>query len=204
MNRNIKIGGRTVRNFGRPFLVAEAGINHNGDMNLAKKMIVSAGQAGADAIKFQFFQDGKLINPYIKESTGVIKILSKYSLSPKQVRELKKYADKVKVLFFVTPFDLEAVEFCRNLDMPVYKIASGDINNFLLLEAVAKIRKPVFFSAGASTLKETDTAFGIMKRWNENLVPLHCVSLYPAQSSEMNLRTIPFLQERYRTPYRSP
>ena len=200
MNKKIKIGGRVIENFGRPFLVAEAGINHNGDMKLAKKMIVAAGKAGADAVKFQFFQDGKLINPYIKESSAVIKILSKYSLTPPQVRDLKKFADKAGVLFFVTPFDLKAVEFCRTLEMPIYKIASGDINNFLLLEAVAKTKRPVFFSTGASTLKETDTAFGIMKRWNEALVPLHCVSLYPAQPFEMNLRTIPFFLERYRVP----
>jgi N,N'-diacetyllegionaminate synthase len=169
-------------------------------MALAKKMILAARDAGADAVKFQFFQDGKLVNPYIKESSGVIGILSKYSLTPAKVKELKRYSDKARMLFFVTPFDLDAVDFCASLDMKVYKIASGDINNFLLLEAVAKTKKPVFFSSGAASLKETDTAFGIMKRWNDSLVPLHCVSLYPAAAGEMNLRTIPFFQERYRVP----
>ena len=200
MKKNLTIAGRKIANFERPFLVAEAGINHNGSLALAKKMIVAARDAGADAVKFQFFQDNKLINPYIKESTAVIRILSKYSLTPEKVRELKKFSDKAKMLFFVTPFDLKAAAFCETLDMRLYKIASGDINNFLLLEAVAKTKKPVFFSTGAASLKEVDTAFGIMKRWNETLVPLHCVSLYPAQPGEMNLRTLTFFQERYRVP----
>ncbi len=187
-------------NLQRPFLVAEAGINHNGSLPVARRMILAAKESGADAVKFQYFQKDRLINPYIKDSTGVIKILSKYFMTEKFARELKLFGDKTGIPVFFTAFDVDAVDILEKLDVKLYKIASGDIVNLHLQEKVCRTGKPVIFSAGAATLAETDIAFKYMKKFSKDLCLLHCVSLYPAKPAEMNLKTIPFLNKRYGIP----
>ena len=184
----------------RPFLIAEAGINHNGSLAIAKKMILAAKEAGADAVKFQYFQKDRLINPYIKDSIAVIKILSKYFMTEKFAREVKLFGDKAGIPCFFTAFDVGAVDVLEKLEVKYYKLASGDIVNLYLQEKVCRTGKPVIFSAGAATLAETDKAFNHMKKINKDLSLLHCISLYPAQPAEMNLKTIPFLAKRYGIP----
>jgi sialic acid synthase SpsE len=197
MQKSIRIAEKEVANGLRPFLVAEIGINHNGSMTVAKKTILAAKDAGADAVKFQFFRKGLLINPYVKEGIPVIKILSKYSLTDKMVVELKEFCDKAGVLFFATPFDPGAVDILERLDVGLYKIASGDIVNPPLLERTVRTGKPILCSTGASDLREVDAAVKVLKRNKAGFCLLHCVSLYPAPLEEMNLRTVPFYAKRY-------
>lgn len=187
------------KSLSKPYLIAECGINHNGSLATAKKMIQEAKKSGADAVKFQYFQKDKLINPYVEDATGVIKILSKYFMTEKFAREVKLHSDKVGITCFFTPFDVDAVDVLEKLGMELYKIASGDIVNPCLQEKVCKTGKPVILSAGAATLKETDRAMGFMRKRTKDLALLHCVSLYPAKTEEMNLMTIPFLAKRYGT-----
>ncbi len=185
------------RTLKKPYLIAECGINHNGSLAIAKKMILEAKKAGADAVKFQYFQKDRLINPYVQDATGVIKILSQYFMTAKFARDVKVFSDKAGITCFFTPFDVDAVDVLEKLDMKLYKIASGDIVNHHLQEKICKTGKPVIFSTGAATLKETDEAFHFMKKRTQDLCVLHCVSLYPAKPDEMNLRTVPFLSKRY-------
>jgi len=196
----LNINGKIVSNWHRPFLVAEIGINHNGSLSLAKKTIIAAKESGADAVKFQFFRKGFLINPYLKESTPVIKILEKNALTEKMIRDIKLFCDKIGILFFATVFDLKGVDILESLNVSLYKIASGDINNLSLIEKVAKTKKPVVLSTGASILKEVDRAVSILKKYKTKFCLLHCVSLYPAPLEKMNLKTISFFFKRYKMP----
>jgi sialic acid synthase SpsE len=183
----------------KPYLIAECGINHNGSLATAKRMIQEAKKAGADAVKFQYFQKDRLINPYVEDATGVIKILSKYFMTEKFAREVKLHSDKVGMTCFFTPFDVDAVDVLEKLGMELYKIASGDIVNPLLQERVCRTGKPVILSTGAATLEETDQAVRFMRKRARDLALLHCVSLYPAKTEEMNLLTISFLAKRFGT-----
>jgi len=198
--KKIIIEKKSISNFSKPFLIAEIGINHNGSMTLAKEMILAAKESGADAVKFQFFQKNKLINPYIKKGSAVAKTLSKYTLTKDQVASLKEYSTKNQISFLATPFDIEAVKFLKSLKQSFYKIASGDINNFMLLEAVAKTQKPIILSTGASNLSEIKEALTFIKKWNAKIILLHCVSLYPTPADKINLWSIPFLQNTFQTP----
>jgi len=198
--KKIIIEKKSVSNFSKPFLIAEIGINHNGSMSLAKEMIRAAKESGADAVKFQFFQKNKLINPYTKKSSDVAKTLAKYTLKKEQVAILKEYATKNKISFLATPFDIDAVKFLQSLKQSFYKIASGDINNFMILESVAKTRKPIILSTGAATLSEIKEAFKFIQKWNSKIILLHCVSLYPTPTDKINLWSIPFLQNVFQTP----
>lgn len=198
--KKIIIENKSISNFSKPFLIAEIGINHNGSMTLAKEMIVAAKESGADAVKFQFFQKDKLINPYTKKGSSIAKTLSKYTLTKDQVTSLKEYSTKNQISFLATPFDTDAVKFLKSLKQSFYKIASGDINNFMLLESVAKTQKPIILSTGASKLSEIKEAFSFIKKWNSKIILLHCVSLYPTPSDRINLWSIPFLQNTFQIP----
>lgn len=200
MRKKINVAGKVIADFTRPFLVAECGINHNGSMALAKKMILAARDNGADAVKFQFFRNGHLINPYLAESNDIIKILSKVGLTAEQVRELKLFSDKAGIIFFATAFDPETVDVLDRLDVPLIKIASGDINNFMLLEKAARTKRPVIFSTGASTKSEVRTAFEFMRKWDDSLCVLHCVSMYPALPQQMQLQNIMDLRKQLGVP----
>jgi len=185
---------------GKPvFIVAEAGINHNGDLQIAKQLIKDAAECGANAVKFQtFFPDEEFsakIDPKLFEQ------LKSWSFTKKNDNvELKNYAKKNNIEFFSTPVGRRSVKLLHNLGVKCIKIASGSLTNFILLKSVAKLRLPVIISTGLSTISEIAAATEIMHKENCPFSLLHCNSSYPSPIEDANLLTIPFLQKMFNVP----
>jgi len=179
------------------FIIAEIGINHNGNINIAKQLIDKAAWAGADAVKLQTY----ITEKRVAKDSPVFGILKQCELEFKQQEELFKYARDKKMTIFSTPFDDESVDFLASIGAPFYKIASFDIVNRKLLGKVAKQARPVIMSRGMADQEELDEAVGIMRRHACDIVILHCVSAYPVPSHTcLNLETIRALKERYCCP----
>jgi len=193
----------------KPFVIAEAGVNHNGDINLAKKLIDVASKLGVDAIKFQTYKTESLVTKeagiakYQENNLGTKvsqqEMLKKLELSDKDFEELKKYCDSKDVLFLSTPHTTDAVDFLDHL-VPAYKIGSGDLNNLPLLREVAKKNKPIILSTGMSFLKEVKLAVKAITDINQQLIILHCTSLYPCPLKDVNLAAMLTLMNEFDYP----
>jgi sialic acid synthase SpsE len=209
----MKLGNREVKNFSVPYVIAEIGANHNGDMGLAKKMIDSAKSCGCDAVKFQSWTPDSLIaregydrnqqyNDSPKKHFGSLKeMVEKYYLRPEQHIELKKYCDSLDITFFSTPFSVKEADFLEELGVPFYKIASMDINNLLLLKHIARKNKPIIMSTGMATLAEIENAVRtIESEGNHQIILLHCIAIYPPAYEDINLNNIPMLRQTFGYP----
>jgi N-acetylneuraminate synthase len=209
----MKLGVREVKDFSEPYIIAEIGANHNGDMDLARKMINSAKSCGCDAVKFQSWTPESLIakeeydrnqqyNDSPKKHFGSLKeMVEKYYLRPEQHIDLKQYCKKVEMTFISTPFSIEEADFLEGLDVPFYKIASMDINNWLLLKHIAKKKKPMIISTGMATLSEIENALRTVEgEGNQEIVLLHCIALYPPKYEDINLNNIPMLRQTFGFP----
>lgn len=190
----ITIGARAV-GAGRPtFIVAEAGVNHNGRLDWALRLVRAARRAGADAVKFQTFDPDRLV----RAGSPAHRMLAGLALPRGAFRTIQAAARREGIVFFSTPFDLESLAFLLSLNVPAIKISSGDVTNIPLLGAAAASGKPVILSTGASRLPDVDRAVRILTRARARGVALlHCVSCYPADPFALNLRTIPFFAARY-------
>jgi N,N'-diacetyllegionaminate synthase len=211
MSRKIRIAGRAVGEHSPCFIIAEAGVNHNGDINLAKKLIHVAKDAGADAVKFQSFIAENVVTrkapkaKYQKKTTGSAEsqydMIKKLELSAGNFEELALYAQKNGMIFLSTPFDNDSVDLLDGLRVPAFKIASGEITNFPLIRYIAKKGKPVILSTGMSTLGEIEEALEVIRREGvDDIVLLHCVSCYPAKVEDMNLRAMETLRCEFKLP----
>ncbi|TNH34022.1 N-acetylneuraminate synthase [Campylobacter helveticus] len=190
-------------------IIAEAGVNHNGDLNLAKKLIEQAAKAGADIVKFQTFKAEDCVSikakkaKYQLENTAKdesqLEMIKKLELSREAHFELMKHCKKHNIAFLSTPFDLESAEFLRGLDLPYFKIPSGEITNFPYLKAVAKCKKKVLLSTGMANLAEIEAALEILrKNGTRDITLLHCTTEYPAPFEEVNLNAIKTLKEAFK------
>jgi len=209
--KKIKIADRLIGGDEPCFIIAEAGVNHNGDVNLAKKLIDVAKEAGADAVKFQTFKAEELVTQntekaeYQKKATDAeesqFKMLKKLELSQSDFKELFDYAEEKDIMFLSSPFDKRSVDLLDDLGIPAFKSPSGEITNFPLLKYIAGKRKPIILSTGMSTLSEIEEALGnIHKAGVEEIILLHCVSCYPAKIEEMNLRAMETLRCAFKLP----
>ena len=190
---------KKLRDFGfntdnRTYIIAEIGINHRGDINIAKQLIDSAVRSGVDAVKFQTYITEQRAP---KGNDEVFKILKDLELPFEAFKELKDYAKQYDVDFFSTPFDKESVEYLESIGTDLYKIASFDIVNHQLLREVAKTGKPVIMSVGMSNLDEIEDAYKILKEGTDSIAILHCISSYPTIEKDSNLSNIYKIQERY-------
>jgi len=179
------------------FIIAEIGVNHNGSLDLAKKMIVAAKECGADAVKFQTFNseqvctnDADMENYQIENSgeiTTQMKMLKKLELSHEAFLELKNYCNKQKIIFLSTPHSDDAIPFL-NPNVPLFKLESGDVTNHPRLKKVAATQKIIILSTGMCTLDEVKDAVKIIENeGNKQIILLQCTSLYPCLPSEVNL-----------------
>ena len=175
----------------KPFLIAEAGINHGGNLSSAIKLVDKAKYCGVDAIKFQTYKTEKRV----KRNSQIFNILKKCELSYEDFYEIKNYCDKKKILFFSTPFDVESVNFLKKIKVKLFKIASFDIGNTVLLKEVAKTKKPVIISTGMSSMHEIKNAIKCVKKYHSKIVVLHCVSGYPTPDREAHLERINILKK---------
>ncbi|EHD3050354.1 N-acetylneuraminate synthase [Campylobacter upsaliensis] len=190
-------------------IIAEAGVNHNGDINLAKKLIEQATKAGADVVKFQTFKANSCVSvsakkaKYQLETTAKeesqLEMIQKLELSYESHFELMKHCKKHGIAFLSTPFDLESVEFLRGLDLPYFKIPSGEITNLPYLKAVAKCKKRVLLSTGMANLGEIEAALTILrKNGTRNITLLHCNTEYPTPFEDVNLNALKTLKEAFK------
>lgn len=208
--KHIKILNRTI-GAGKPcFIIAEAGVNHNGKFRLAKKMVDAAKNAGADAVKFQVFSAERVVvgtaekASYQKRATGKgsqYGMLKKLELTNDEFRKLANHATKKKIIFLGSAFDKESVDFLDELKVPTFKVPSGEITNFPLLKQMARKGKPIILSTGMSTLGEVAEALEVIKGEGANeIILLHCVSNYPAKAEDMNLKAMSTLKHTFGFP----
>ncbi|HUS81199.1 MAG TPA: N-acetylneuraminate synthase family protein [Armatimonadota bacterium] len=206
MSVRLHIGDRPVGADAPAYIVAEAGVNHQCDLDIAREMIEKAKAGGADAIKFQTYNADTLTTRWAPrywehpEPSGTQYAI--YKDSDDFVREdyekLFEHARRVGIQWLTTPFDLEAVEWLAEMGMAAYKIASADITNFPLLRAAASKQVPIMISSGGSTLDELRAAVDEIRRvGNQQIILLHCILCYPSPDDQMNLRCIPTLQREF-------
>jgi len=209
--KRIKIGQRFIGDREPCFIIAEAGVNHNGDVRLAKKLIDAAQKAGADAVKFQTFKAETVVSAtaekagYQKETTGAdesqLDMLKRLELTESQFTELARYARQKGIMFLSTGSDPGSVDFLDELNMPAFKVASGEITNLPLLTHIARKRKPVILGTGMSTLEEIECALQAMRKEGaKDIILLHCVSAYPAKIEDTNLRAMETLRKAFHVP----
>lgn len=192
----IKIARRSVGE-GRPaFFIADIGSNHDGSLSQAKLLIDKAKAAGADCVKFQSFRADELVSP----GHPMFGALRKLELSEEWHYKLASYSKKKGIMFTSTPFHLEAVDILQDIGVPFYKIASGDITYEALLKKVAKTKRPMVISSGSSYLHEVEKAITLIRKYNNRLIILHCVSLYPPDPSHINLRCIKTMSQALKRP----
>jgi sialic acid synthase SpsE len=188
------------------YVIAEAGLNHNGSLEIAKKLIDVAAIAGTDAVKFQKRTVEKLaiesaLNakddrfPEFGKTYREIREHLEFTLD--QYRELKQHTESRGLDFMVTAFDTDAVDFLEELDLDFYKVASHSLTNFELLHYLARLRKPTVLSTGMAELEEIDQAVEIFRHHDAPLSLMHCVSAYPTPLAECNLAMMAVLRERY-------
>lgn len=207
----VEIGNRSVGS-GKPcFIIAEAGVSHNGSLELAIELVNGAAAAKADAIKFQTFRADDLATAdaekakYQKVRTGAgetqREMLRRLELSPAAHGRLAQHCRSRSIMFLSTAFDPQSVDLLFRLKMPAFKIASGEITNWPLLRYIARLRKPIILSTGMSYLSEIDEAIRVLRCEGVNEIALlHCVSNYPADPASANLRAISTLKSAFRVP----
>lgn len=213
---NIKLSQNfTIHEKSQPYIVAEIGSNHNGDMNLCKKIIDAAKNSGADCVKFQYFSEKSMFSKKTYEDNYFIaddyrqrkdftlkKIVNEYAITLKQLKDMKDYCEKIKIDFLTTPFSHRETDHLVNeLGVESIKIASMDLNNYDFIDYVAKKNKTIILSTGLSDLSEIDKAVStIEKSGNKKLIILHCVAIYPPKYEEINLKRIITLKNLYPYP----
>jgi len=202
----VKIGNKSVGP-GKPcYIIAEIGINHNGDIDIAKRLIKMSAEAGCDAVKFQK-RTPELCVPLDQRNVmretpwGQMTYMDyryKVEFDENQYQELANYAASLNVHLFASPWDVKSVDFMVKMKHPVIKIPSASITDFELLEKIASTGLPVIMSTGMSTMDQIDKAVSVLNK--ENLLIAHSTSAYPCDPEELNLKMIPVLQERYKVP----
>lgn len=203
---------KTVYNYCKPYIIAELGSNHNGDMELARKLIIQAKEAGADCVKFQSWSKDTIFSKKTYEENYFVaddyrnrtdytleQIVEEFSISEEELLEMKAFADSVGIDCTSTPFSEKEADFLVDkLNSPFIKVASMDLNNYPFLEYLAKKNRPMILSTGLSELYEIDKAIRTIENaGNTNIVILHCVSIYPPKDEQVNLRNIITLQNTY-------
>jgi N-acetylneuraminate synthase len=199
----------------KPYIIAEIGANHNGDMTLAKRMIDEAIQCGADCVKFQSWSKDSIFSKKTYEDNYFLgddyrnrtdytleEIVDKYHITTENHRELKEYCDKVEIDFNSTPFSKEEVDLLTDyLNVPFIKIASMDLNNIPFLKYIAQKKKPVVISTGLCGLTEINNAVECLEEQGcHEIILLHCVSIYPPKNEDVNLNNIDMLGRNYGYP----
>lgn len=189
------------------YIIAEAGVNHNGSFELACKLADAAKAAGVDCIKFQTFKSQNLVSndaqkaEYQKETTGSgsqVDMLKKLELSYDEFIALKDYCDRISLTFLSTPFDFDSIDFLDSIDMPFWKIPSGEVTNLPYLLALAKTGKPVVMSTGMCDMAEIEAAIQVLKENGiKEIKLLHCNTEYPTPFEDVNLKAMQTMRDAF-------
>lgn len=192
----------------KPYIIAEAGVNHNGSFDLARKLVDEAVKAGADCVKFQTFVPEKLVSRYAEkadyqkastdENESQLSMLKKLTLSYDNYRDLARYAVSQGIDFCTTAFDEESISFVHELGCKFWKIPSGEITNYPYLVQVASYQEPIVMSTGMSNLKEVGEAVDVIRKYSKaSLILLHCNTEYPTPFCDVNLMVMKRMQEEF-------
>ena len=211
----MKFSYSKMKNYDEPYIIAELGANHNGDMELAKKMITAAKACGADCVKFQSWTKDSIFARQVYEENYFLnddyrqrddfsleEIVDEFSISETELLQMKAFCEEVDIDFASTPFSEKEVDFLVNeLKASFIKVASMDLTNIPFLEYIASKNLPVVLSTGMSYLSEVDEAIRALNNAGcEDIVLLHCVSLYPPEDEQVNLNNIDLLRDVYKYP----
>ncbi len=207
----MEIDGTRIGHDCLPYFIAEAGVNHNGDLDLAEELVDIAADAGADAVKFQTFSADRLVTEdaskaeYQEETTGEgeqYEMLQQYELDRAAHERLMTYAAERGITFLSTPFDPDSADMLADLGVPAIKIGSGELDNHPLLEHVAGLGLPMVVSTGMGTMEEVHAAHEVIRAVDSEieLTFLHCTSAYPAAVEDANLRAMQTMEEELPTP----
>ena len=211
MAKNVQIGKHLIGPGQPAFIIAEAGINHDGDVEKAKKLIDVAAEAKADAVKFQTFQADKLVTSNALRSSYIVEgsyegesfrdLLQRLELTWDDFAMLEEYATQRGLFFLSTPFDEESVDFLVELGVKALKVPSGDVTHLPLLKHIASKNLPIIMSTGMASLGEIEEAIEtIYGTGNGQLILMHCVSWYPAAFADVNLRVMETLRQAFQVP----
>ncbi len=207
----LKVGDRTIGKPHAAFVIAEAGVNHNGAIDLAHKLIDMAASAGVDAIKFQTFDPKLLATPQamraayqvenLGEAGSQLNMLEKLTLPLDAYSSLKQHAEDAGLVFLSTPFDTDSAAFLHELGVPAFKVSSGDLTNLPFLQHLARYQLPLLISTGMATMAEVAATVERLQASNQApLALLHCVSQYPSAPEDSNLLAMVRMREQFRVP----
>jgi len=195
----------------KTFIIAEAGVNHNGSVKLAKKLVDTAVGAAADAVKFQTFKTENMISQltpmaeYQKKNIGIeksqLEMVKELELSFHDFEELKRYCDENGVIFLSSPFDIESARFLKDIGLEIFKIPSGEIVNYPLLKEIGSYRKKVILSTGMADLGEIEDALDVLTYYGtkrEEIAVLQCNTEYPTPFEDVNLRAMLTIKEAFK------
>ncbi|MGE5605232.1 MAG: N-acetylneuraminate synthase [Bacteroidota bacterium] len=207
----IQVNNRCISSDSPVFIIAEAGVNHNGSLEMAERLVDLAAEAGADAVKFQTFKADRFVTTtapkalYQKEATGSgesqYTMLKRLELSYEQHLELVEHCKTRNITFLSTPFDFDSVALLEKFNLPAYKISSGDLTNLPFLEYIATKNKPIILSTGMASLGEVEEAVAaIQNTGNRQIVLLHCTSNYPTEYHDVNLKAMLTLRDAFQLP----
>jgi len=195
----------------KTIIIAEAGVNHNGSLAIAKRLIEEAAKAGADYIKFQTFVTEKLVSKETKQAEyqknslenecSQFDMLKELELSLNDHYELIEYCNQLKIAFFSTAFDLDSINLLSKLNLPLWKIPSGEITNLPYLQKIGSFNKPIILSTGMATLGEIESAIEVLEKSGtprNQITILHCTTEYPAPINEVNLKAMTTIAEAFK------
>lgn len=207
----INVAGHSIGQDQPCFIIAEAGVNHNGNIDLAMRLVDAAADAGANAVKFQTFKTERVVSrqapkaEYQQRTTSAdesqFDMIKRLELSKSDHLCLIDHCRRRQILFLSTPFDEESADLLAALDVPAFKVPSGEITNLQLLAHIARKGRPMIVSTGMSSLREVDTAIDIIRGAGQtNILLLHCVSNYPAAAKDINLRAMSTMRLAFGVP----
>ncbi len=205
MTRRLEIAGRVIDDASDAFVIAEVGHNHQGDLETAKRLFKAAAECGADAVKLQKRDNRALFTrelydqPYLHENSygatyGEHREFLEFG---REYEELKAYAAELGLVMFATAFDHASADFLAELDMPAFKVASGDLTNTPLLKHIASFGRPVILSTGGATLEDVERAYQTVAEVNPQVAILQCTASYPCEPEDMNLNVIRTYRQRF-------
>jgi len=178
-----------------PFIIAEAGINHNGKIKEALKLVDAAKKSNVSAIKFQTY----ITEKRTKKDSPIFDILKKCELKYSDFKIIKDYCDEKKIIFFSTPFDIEAIDFLESIKVKLFKIASFDTQNFELIQRIIKTKKPCIFSTGMSNMRSITNIHNLFKKNKIETGILHCISSYPNEEENSFLSNLKILKHNFKS-----
>lgn len=205
ISKEIQIGSRKIGANYPPFVIAEVGINHEGDFDKAIQCVDAAINAGADCVKFQCHITEAEMIPTDSKPRGISEerlwdIIKRCEFTEDEERQIKKYCEEKRIIYLCTPFSREAANRLQSMNVLAFKIGSGECNNIPLLEHVAKMRKPIILSTGMNDIESIRKSVAVIQRYNCPLMLMHCTSMYPTPYGKVRLGAIKDLQRTFGLP----